>query len=66
MPAPPLLRPRDVIRGFEKMGWQVSRRKGSHIILTKLGASATLSVPDHDLVARGTPAYAHCRGWRHC
>jgi predicted RNA binding protein YcfA (HicA-like mRNA interferase family) len=36
------------------MGWQVSRRKGSHIILTKPGASATLSVPDHDLVARGT------------
>ena len=54
MPGVPLLRPRDVVRAFEQMGWQVSRRKGSHIILTRAGSIATLSVPDHDLVARGT------------
>jgi predicted RNA binding protein YcfA (HicA-like mRNA interferase family) len=32
----------------------VARQRGSHIILTKPGQVATLSVPDHDHVARGT------------
>jgi predicted RNA binding protein YcfA (HicA-like mRNA interferase family) len=50
----PLLRPRDVIRAFEKTGWRVTRQRGSHIILTRPGASVTLLIPDHDLVARGT------------
>ena len=54
MPPIPLLRPRDVVRVFEKFGWQVSRQRGSHIILTKPGHIATLSIPDHPEVARGT------------
>ena len=54
MPAVPLLRPRDAIRAFERFGWQVARQKGSHIILTKVGHIATLSIPDHREVARGT------------
>ena len=54
MPPVPLLRPRDVVKAFENRGWQVVRRKGSHIILTKTGSIATLSVPDHSQVARGT------------
>jgi predicted RNA binding protein YcfA (HicA-like mRNA interferase family) len=54
MPALPLLRPREVIRAFEHLGWQVARQRGSHIILTKPGAPVTLSVPDHAEVARGT------------
>jgi predicted RNA binding protein YcfA (HicA-like mRNA interferase family) len=32
----------------------VARQKGSHIILVKPGHVATLSVPDHREVARGT------------
>ena len=44
MPALPLLRPREVIRAFEHLGWQVARQRGSHIILTKPGALVTLSV----------------------
>jgi predicted RNA binding protein YcfA (HicA-like mRNA interferase family) len=39
---------------FEKFGWQVARQRGSHIILVKEGARATLSVPGHKEVARGT------------
>ncbi|WP_420840330.1 type II toxin-antitoxin system HicA family toxin [Argonema galeatum] len=31
---------------FEKFGWQVARRSGSHIILVKEGETVTLSVPD--------------------
>jgi len=42
------------VRTFERLGWQVVRRKSSHIILTKAGHIATLSVPDHPQVARGT------------
>ncbi len=54
MPTVPLLRPRDVIRTFERFGWRVVRQKGSHIIMTKEGHIATLSIPNHDQVARGT------------
>lgn len=54
MPSLPLLRPREVVRAFERLGWEVARQRGSHIVLTKLGAPATLSVPDHAEVARGT------------
>ncbi|MEP6536170.1 MAG: type II toxin-antitoxin system HicA family toxin [Bryobacteraceae bacterium] len=54
MPPVPLLRPRDVVRAFEKLGWEVVRQRGSHLILTKPGGRVTLSVPDHAQVARGT------------
>lgn len=50
----PLLKPSQVVQAFERLGWRVVRRKGSHIILTKPGQIATLSVPDHAQVARGT------------
>jgi predicted RNA binding protein YcfA (HicA-like mRNA interferase family) len=45
---------RGVVREFEKLGWQVARQRATHIILVKEGARATLSVPDHKEVARGT------------
>jgi predicted RNA binding protein YcfA (HicA-like mRNA interferase family) len=54
MPPIPVLRPREVVKAFEKLGWEVSRQRGSHIILTKPGHIATLSVPNHPTVARGT------------
>ena len=47
MTAVPLLRPREVVRAFERLGWQVARQRGSHIVMTKPGAIATLSVPEH-------------------
>ena len=54
MPPIPLLRPREVVKTFEKFGWQVARQRGSHIIMTKEGHIATLSIPNHPQVARGT------------
>jgi predicted RNA binding protein YcfA (HicA-like mRNA interferase family) len=54
MPQVPLLRPREVVRAFESLGWQAVRQRGSHILLMKPGGLATLSVPDHPQVARGT------------
>jgi predicted RNA binding protein YcfA (HicA-like mRNA interferase family) len=54
MPPVPILRPREVVRAFEKLGWQIARQRGSHIILTKPGHIATLSIPNHPTIARGT------------
>jgi predicted RNA binding protein YcfA (HicA-like mRNA interferase family) len=54
MPRVPLLRPREVVNAFERCGWRVVRQRGSHTIMTKDGSVATLSVPQHDQVARGT------------
>lgn len=55
MAAIPLLKPKEVVRAFEKLGWEVARRRrGSHIIMTMPGHIATLSIPDHPQVARGT------------
>jgi len=54
VPQVPVLRPREVIKIFKKFGWDVTRSRGSHIILTKEGHIATLSVPNHSEVARGT------------
>jgi predicted RNA binding protein YcfA (HicA-like mRNA interferase family) len=42
------------VKTFEKLGWEVVRQRGSHIILTKEGHIETLSVPNHPEVARGT------------
>ena len=54
MPSLPVLSGREAVRAFEKAGWEVSRQRGSHMILTREGHIASLSVPDHKEVARGT------------
>ena len=53
-PALPVLSGREVVRVFESLGWSIARQSGSHIILVKEGELATLSVPDHREVAKGT------------
>ncbi len=50
----PLLSGQKVVRVLATFGWSVVRQRGSHIIMTKPGEMATLSVPDHKEVARGT------------
>ena len=54
MPPLPVLSSAQAIRNFERFGWSVARRSGSHIIMTKPGEMATLSVPDRPTVAKGT------------
>jgi predicted RNA binding protein YcfA (HicA-like mRNA interferase family) len=54
MAAVPLLSGQEVVRIFTFFGWSVSRQLGSHIVMTKEGEIATLSVPNHKEVARGT------------
>ncbi len=53
MPPLALLSGRDVAKVFVAHGWRIVRQRGSHIILTREGDMLTLSVPDHDEVARG-------------
>jgi predicted RNA binding protein YcfA (HicA-like mRNA interferase family) len=36
------------------MGWVFRRQHGSHMILTRTGSMASLSVPDHAELAPGT------------
>lgn len=54
MPALPALSGKEVVRIFETFGWNVARQRSSHIVMTKEGEIATLSVPNHKEVAKGT------------
>jgi len=54
MPQLPLISGRETVRVLVKAGWQMVRQRGSHMILVKEGHVATLSVPDHREVAKGT------------
>jgi predicted RNA binding protein YcfA (HicA-like mRNA interferase family) len=50
----PVVSGAEAVRIFEKAGWTIDRPRGSHVILVKDGHIATLSVPDHKELARGT------------
>jgi predicted RNA binding protein YcfA (HicA-like mRNA interferase family) len=54
MPTLPVVSGRKAVRAFEKLGWQIARQRGSHIIMVKPGEMTTLSIPDHKEVAKGT------------
>ena len=54
MPPLPRLSGRDVVKMFKKDGWEAVRQRGSHIIMVKEGHMASLSVPDHKELAKGT------------
>mgnify|MGYP001206608682 CR=1 FL=1 len=50
----PVLSGREVVQVFERLGWEVARQRGSHIVLVKKGYNITLSVPNHKEIAKGT------------
>ncbi len=54
MPTFPSLSGKEVVNAFKRLGWDVARHRGSHIIMVKEDHIATLSVPDHKEVAKGT------------
>jgi len=54
VPPLPSLSGREVVQYFLQAGWRVARQRGSHIILVKDSHIASLSVPDHKEVAKGT------------
>lgn len=50
----PNLSGKEVVAIFERFGWEFVRQSGSHMILIKDGEMASLSVPKHREVAKGT------------
>ena len=50
----PTLSGTEVVKAFERLGWEFSRQSGSHMVMTKDGEMASLSIPKHKEVARGT------------
>ena len=47
MPKLPAVSGREAVAIFERTEFQVVRRRGRHIIMTRRGHAATLSIPDH-------------------
>ncbi len=43
----PRISGQQAVRAFEKAGWEIARRRGSHVVMTRPGSIYTLSVPDH-------------------
>jgi len=43
---------KEMVRIFSKVGFQVERKRGSHIIMSR--GDELLVVPDHDPIAKGT------------
>jgi predicted RNA binding protein YcfA (HicA-like mRNA interferase family) len=41
-------------KAFEKTGWQARGQAGSHLVLTRTGVHANLTVPLHSELAPGT------------
>jgi predicted RNA binding protein YcfA (HicA-like mRNA interferase family) len=54
MPSLPVVSGVDAVKIFQRFGWTVARQSSSHIIMTKEGEIASLSIPNHKEVARGT------------
>ncbi len=54
MPDLPVVSGQEARRAFERLGWIFRRQSGSHMILTKPGSIASLSIPDHRELAPGT------------
>lgn len=50
----PLVSGRDAVKAFERLGWTEARQTSSHIMMVHPGHRATLSIPDHKEVAKGT------------
>ncbi len=54
MPHIPSLSGREVVKAFESLGWMLDQQNGSHIVLVKAGERASLCVPDHKEIRKGT------------
>ena len=50
----PNLSGKEVVKVFESLGWEFIRQSGSHMVMTKDDEIASLSIPNHKEVAKGT------------
>ncbi len=44
----------EAVKAFRRFGWVVMGQVGSHVVLTKPGTKANLSVPQHKELSVGT------------
>jgi predicted RNA binding protein YcfA (HicA-like mRNA interferase family) len=44
---------KETTRAFGKAGWQVVGQVGSHVVMTKSGVRANLSIPQHKELSTG-------------
>ena len=54
MPKLPVISGAEAVRAFERAGWRLNRQRGSHVVMLKDGQMASLSVPQHRILAPGT------------
>ncbi|MGC1870409.1 MAG: type II toxin-antitoxin system HicA family toxin [Acidobacteriaceae bacterium] len=45
---------KETVKTFEKAGWRIVGQVGSHVVMTKAGQRANLSVPQHKELSVGT------------
>ena len=45
---------KEAVKAFGKAGWQVMGQVGSHVVMTKAGERANLSIPQHKELSVGT------------
>jgi predicted RNA binding protein YcfA (HicA-like mRNA interferase family) len=54
---------KDAVKAFAKAGWQTVGQVGSHLVMTKSGQRANLSIPQHKELSVGTlRALIRCAG----
>jgi predicted RNA binding protein YcfA (HicA-like mRNA interferase family) len=45
---------KDAVKAFERAGWSRAGQVGSHLVMTKPGVRANLSIPQHAELSLGT------------
>jgi predicted RNA binding protein YcfA (HicA-like mRNA interferase family) len=45
---------KQAVKAFQRAGWEFSSQLGSHVVLTKAGERANLTVPQHKELKEGT------------
>jgi predicted RNA binding protein YcfA (HicA-like mRNA interferase family) len=45
---------KEAVKAFSKAGWQTVGQVGSHLVMTKSGQRANLSIPQHKELSVGT------------
>lgn len=50
----PVISGKECIKALEKIGFVIVRQRGSHIVLTRENPTATVIVPNHKELDRGT------------
>ena len=50
----PIISGKECIKALKKVGFEITRQRGSHVILTKENPKFTIIVPNHKQLDRGT------------